>query len=213
GPGQAALRLAHHVLVLPNQSVLVLAPAMGGCDGLYGSGVSIDVLCTTRFPADLSAPVAGGDPRGVLPTLMLPRLETRPTPAPYYLFVLVPLSSVLIGGWAAARGARSRPEAIAAGAAAGVAFAGALALTAHLGALRLSVSAGLGGIASGGGVLLGTEPPRVLALGLAWGVVGGGLGAALAARALPTVPPLPSGEEEARSPFGGPGGGTPQRDR
>jgi hypothetical protein len=191
---------------------------MGGCDGVYGSGFSIDLLCTTRFPADLSVPAAVGDPPGGLPTLALPRLETRPTRAPYYLFLLVPLASVLLGGWVAARGARSRSEAIAAGALAGAPFAAALALSAHLGGLRVSVSAGLGGIGGGGSFLVGTEPLRLLALGLVWGVAGGGLTAAVAARALPVAPPPAatdplSYEGRPPPPPGGADDETPQGDR
>ncbi|HEU4949656.1 MAG TPA: hypothetical protein VFT11_02740, partial [Candidatus Deferrimicrobiaceae bacterium] len=51
---QTAVIIAHHVLLLPNQSMWVLVPAMGGCDGLSGGGVSASFLCYSKFPTTVS---------------------------------------------------------------------------------------------------------------------------------------------------------------
>ena len=48
------MNIAHHVLLLPNQSMWVLVPAMGGCDGLSGGGVSATFLCYSKVPTTVS---------------------------------------------------------------------------------------------------------------------------------------------------------------
>jgi hypothetical protein len=195
GPDGAAAALVHHVLVLPNQSLLVAAPAMGACDGVYGSGFSVDLLCLTRFPAgiDLGAGVDLGGALGPLgPISGIPSLRTRPTPAPYFLFLLVPAASVALGGRAAARRAATSSEAIAAGALAGAVFAALFGAAVRLGSPRLGVTADLGGFGGGGSFAFGPELLPASLLALAWGAVGGALGALPGSRRLAATPaPVP----------------------
>ena len=53
GPGPAAT-IGHHLLVLPNQSVWLLVPAMGGCDTIEAGTVMIDAICLRRLPREVS---------------------------------------------------------------------------------------------------------------------------------------------------------------
>ncbi len=229
GPDGAAVLLAHHVLVLPNQSLLVAAPAMGGCDGVYGSGFSVDLLCLTRFPAGVE--LGGDGPLQPLPGVPgIPSFPTRPAPAPYLLFLLVPAVSVALGGRAAARRAATSSEALVAGALAGVVFAVLFGAAVRLGSVRLGFSADLGGFGGGGSFAFGPEPLAASLLALAWGAVGGALGALPASRRLaaasaqgppPTAAPVqgpppaaagpaPPGPEDRPGPEGGPApGGRP----
>ena len=185
GPDGAAVALAHHVLLLPNQSLLVAAPAMGGCDGVYGSGFSVDLLCLTRFPAGVDLEGAAGP---LQPIPGIPSFRTRPTPAPYFLFLLVPAASVALGGRAAARRVATSSEAIAAGALAGAVFAALFGAAVRLGSPRLGVAADLGGFGGGGSFAFGPELFPASLLALAWGAVGGALGALPGSRRLAAVP-------------------------
>ena len=56
---QTTMNIAHHVLLLPNQSMWVLVPAMGGCDGLSGGGVSATFLCYSKVPTTVSVTPEG----------------------------------------------------------------------------------------------------------------------------------------------------------
>jgi hypothetical protein len=169
---ETTVLIGHHVLLLPNQSMWVLVPAMGGCDGVSGAGGSTPFLCYWRFPrsvsvsADLVSGVHATTPFG--------------TASPwYFLFLLVPFLAVLGGGREAVRrsGVRDAREAMAVGAAAGAVFAVLVAAAALVSSISVGLSAGYGGLSTGGTVRVG---PGVLAgglLALAWGVVGGAAGA------------------------------------
>jgi hypothetical protein len=176
---ETTVLIGHHVLVLPNQSMWVLVPAMGGCDDVWGSGRSSAFLCYWKFPkgVSVSADLLGGihatTPFGTAP------------PA-YFLFLFVPLLSVLGGGKAAAErsDARGPREAVAVGAAAGAVFAVLVAGAALLSSLSMGLSASYREMSSGGTVRVG---PAVIAgglLALVWGVLGGAAGAWWRARAL-----------------------------
>jgi len=180
--------IAHHVLVLPNQSMWVLVPAMGGCDGARGVGVSTTFLCYWRFPKAVSA--SGGSISALRP----PSVRFGQAPVGYLLFLLVPLLSVLLGGAsAAARSApASRREAAGIGAGAGVAFAVLVAAAAWLAGVSVSYSVGLVGIAGGTSLQIGPDPVGGSLLALAWGVVGGAVGAWGWGRKLATPPRAPA---------------------
>src|SRR5206468_5919587 len=117
-----AFALTQHVLALPNQSMWVLVPAMGGCDGIYGGAgpvsAKIDLLCYRHFPKpEGTTPIRpGGVFRRELGSFRLP-FGFGTAPAPYFLFLLVPAIAVLWGGAVAAR--RSGPSDGREGAAAG----------------------------------------------------------------------------------------------
>jgi hypothetical protein len=177
----------NHLLLTPNQSILVLVPAMGGCDGVYGGGggasVSFNLLCYGHFPSSQGAtPLApgggslfpGGGPLPQLP------FGFGTAPAIYFLFLLLPLATVLYGGADAAR--RGRPEtqgeAMGLGALAGVVFAVLLTAGTWLGGIGLSAGGGVLGLNLKVSGMLGARVTSALLFGLLWGVVGGALGAA-----------------------------------
>src|SRR5918994_2836516 len=108
---QTAVIVAHHVLLLPNQSMWVLVPAMGGCDGLSGGGVSAAFLCYSKLPTSVSISTDGSN--GDALTI---RTDFATAPTGYFVFLLVPALSVVLGGrYGVRKRARLRSESIAIG--------------------------------------------------------------------------------------------------
>jgi hypothetical protein len=182
GSRVALLLLGQHALVLPNQSLFVLGASMGGCAELTGSDRTIPLICPGRLPVldspalldDIARVVGGSGPTasGTIPY--------RPMPAGYWAFVLVPAIAALGAGRYAGAGA-SGPvrlrEALVRGAGAGVVFAFLVGAGAWMASAALSVRAANGsGTAS---LRLGTGLAPTALLALAWGVVGGALGASI----------------------------------
>jgi hypothetical protein len=205
---QATMNIAHHVLLLPNQSLWVLVPAMGGCDGLSGGGVSATFLCYSKVPTTVTV-----NPEGLTSGTAVVHADFAKAPSSYYLFLLVPALSVVLGGrYGAKRRAQLRWEAVGMGAASGVVFAALVAVGSWLASVSAGLSSPMGGLPANTSVLIG---PGVLAAGLlalVWGVVGGALGAWLAGRKFPPRARLsgPSSlskwrTEEAARPGQGPG--------
>jgi hypothetical protein len=167
--------LVHHVLVLPNQSVWVLAPAMGSCDGVYGAGDSVDLLCYRRAPQDVffsrlvSCP--GGRPWDCV--------RFGPPPPGLFAFLLVPLVASVLGGMAAGARAGSAGGAAASGALAGVVFAALVTVVAVLGSVAVTTRFGAGPPAT---TQVGPHLWLTAALALGWGVVGGTVGALIGRR-------------------------------
>jgi hypothetical protein len=178
---QATMNTAHHVLLLPNQSLWVLVPAMGGCDGLSGGGVSATFLCYSKVPTTVSV-----SPEGLTSGTPVVQADFAKAPSGYFLFLLVPALSVVLGGrYAAKRRAQLRWEAVGMGAASGVVFAALVAVGSWLASVSAGLSSPIGGLPANASVLIG---PGVLAAGLlalVWGVVGGALGAWLEGRKFP----------------------------
>jgi hypothetical protein len=175
-PGPGLLLLGHHVAVAPNEAVWALVPAMGGCVSVRGS-VQADLLCYRRFPRDVVAapvPIPGG-------RLLLPigGASFGRAPAPYLAFLLVPALATVLGGRRAAarRGAKGR-YAIGVGAAAGVVFAVLVTVVAALSSVTVAYGAAFAKSATGGRVVLGPEIWSAALLALAWGTIGGAIGAA-----------------------------------
>ena len=172
--------MAHHVLALPNQSLWVLVPAMGSCDGAYGAGRSVDFLCYWRFPKGVDVSAIS---EGTTSSAGFAR-----APVPYFLFLLVPLGAVVLGGgWAGANGgADTWREGATIGAAAGVVFALLVLAGTVLGGVGISLSGGLNETAQGSGS--GTVGPNIFtgtAAALLWGVLGGAVGGAFGVRLRP----------------------------
>jgi hypothetical protein len=159
----------------------VLVPAMGGCDGLSGGGVSATFLCYSKVPTMVSV-----SPEGLTSGTPVVRADFAKAPSGYFLFLLVPALSVVMGGrYAARKRARLKWEAVGLGAASGVVFAVLVTVGSWLASLSAGVSSPVGGITANASVLIG---PGVLAAGLlalVWGVVGGGLGGWLGGRKFP----------------------------
>jgi hypothetical protein len=178
--GQTAAIIAHHVLLLPNQSMWVLVPAMGGCDGVHGGGVSASFLCYSKFPTSVSMTsqglISGTDIRA----------DFGSAPSGYLLFLLVPALSVVLGGRHAARKrARLKWEAVGVGAASGVVFAVLVALGSWLASVSVGAASSTSSLPANASVLIGPGVWVAGLLGFAWGVVGGALGGWLGGRKFP----------------------------
>lgn len=186
--------IGHHVLLLPNQSMWVLVPAMGGCDRVFVIGESYPFLCYWKYPREVSiGPISPENVFGGAPPVST---EFGTAPAGYFLFLLVPAVSVFLGGRHAARKrARMRFEAAAVGAASGIVFAVLVATGSWLASMSAAFSANLGLISTDSSVRAGPDVLVGGLLALGWGVVGGLAGGWVAGRELPARTPLvgPSG--------------------
>ncbi len=192
GPRTALLLLGHHALLLPNQSFFVLGPSMGGCAELTGSDTSLPLLCPGRLPVldvpailDDLARVGGADPTttGVI--------TDRPMPAGYWAFVLIPALATLAAGryaGSSASGSSRSPEALVRGAGAGVVFAVLVGVGTWMASAAFDVRAVDG--SSARSFTLGPRPLPTALLALAWGVVGGALGASIRGQAEGTPVPV-----------------------
>lgn len=162
--------LALLVLIAPTLAVWALIASLGGCVGVSGSATAC-LFSYGRFPAGSRAVPDG---------LFGPFSRLEGAPPELFLFLLVPLLTVLIGGSMAARRseARTRTEGTIAGAVAGVAFSVLTLAAAVLSTMALEIG---GGEAIGIEQVtyrLGPDIPTGLLLALAWGVIGGALGGA-----------------------------------
>ena len=188
GAARGTVLVGHHVLLAPNQSMWVLIPAMGGSVNLSIAGTNVELLSYSHFPQHFS--LTGGATSGFgTPT---PQVQGGTAPAGYFLFLLVPLLSVLIGGRAAAArgGARARPEAAMLGALAGVVFAVLVAAVGVLSTIGLAVNVDVAGFHTGGSGYLGPNALVGGLLALVWGAAGGALGGLFYGRSLPAVAPV-----------------------
>jgi hypothetical protein len=178
---QTTMNIAHHVLLLPNQSLWVLVPAMGGCDGLSGGGVSATFLCYSKVPTTVSV-----SPEGPTSGTPVVQADFGKAQSGYLLFLMVPAVSVVLGGrYAARKRARLRWEAVGLGAASGVVFAVLVAVGSWLASVSAALSSPTGGIPANASVLIGPGVGAAGLLALVWGVVGGGLGGWLGGRKIP----------------------------
>jgi hypothetical protein len=167
GSGSAGAALfGAHLLALPAQSALLLAPASGSCLDLMESGATAARLC----PWDLDA--IGSLPRAIVPTDPL-----RLSPA-FWLLLAIPPIAAFVGGRRAGAG-QLAARATARGALTGVLFA-VLAVAGALFAAPRIVAPVLA-------VWLRLEirpwSLRTAAVMCLWGVAGGAIGGRSAARA------------------------------
>jgi hypothetical protein len=171
GPGEATVIVAAQALSLPNHAVFALVPAMGGCDGVYGEGLRLDVICLDRFPREFSLDLFTQESG--------PRPEIADAPRAFLILLLAPAAATTLGGAAAVRRARARSglERAALGAAAGAVFAVLIAVASALAGVRVSGELFRG--ASAGAVVYGPHPLRAGILALGWGILGGVIGALL----------------------------------
>ena len=155
-----AVTAMYHALLLPNQSVGVLAIAMGSCAELATGG-------------DTSSLCLGGLAAGDGVTLALTGGRERLPFGPGYLaFLLVPAIAVIAGGRRAAEGARRTSERMTRAAWSGAVF-GVLAGAATW-AATIAITVDGERIA-----WLGADPLEVTAVATVWGIVGGAIGARL----------------------------------
>ena len=166
GSGGVAVAGAH-VLVLPTQSALLLAPASGSCLDLDADGLGAAVCPWQVSGAGLSSPLSPW----------------------FWLLNVVPLASAAFAGWRAGRHLAPR-SALVTGAAAGVLLGVLAVLGAAIAAPRWFLPAPIPLS------VVSVEPrwaPMLIAL-VAWGALGGALGGWLAARsyAEEPEPPIPT---------------------
>lgn len=161
------LLAGNHALLLPNQSFLVLAPAMGGCVGLRGSAATVPLVCPGRLPvlgvASVSADIAAAGSGGPVPA-------SRSMPAGYWAFAIVPAVVTVAGGrWASAGIERVRDR-LTNAVGAGVVFG-----------LLVGTGAWASGVEVGKveRITFGAPAFATGLLALAWGVAGGTIGALL----------------------------------
>ncbi len=160
GSRGAMLILGHHALLLPNQSFMVLAPSMGGCLSFEGPVATVPLVCPGRLPVlggEVSVTIRSASRGGPSPA-------HRRMPAAYWLFVLIPAVATVVGGRWAAGDVLGRERWIRS-AGAGVVF---------------GVLVGCGAWVSGVGFRafwFGAAPLATGLLGLAWGTLGGLVGA------------------------------------
>ena len=166
--GSGAATVIQHAVLLPNQSAMILAVSMGATAELSVAGdaaVELDrsgVRTTSEAGSFLAAYVGADGTRAAFPSW-------------YALFLLVPAAASVLGGRAAATGTKPMGERLIRGVSAGVVFAGLCGLAAWGATLVVPTWAN----ALGGSVSLGTAPLTTAALALAWGLVGGLVGAAI----------------------------------
>ena len=180
GAERAAMVTSHHLLLLPNQSVLLLTAAMGGCDISRRAGSDSDLLCFGRQPIvqELAKLGIGRSPAG-----------GDGMPAAYYLFVLVPAAAVLEGG-RFARSIDGKGHRWRGAIGAGVVFAALFTLASLAATISITASPALAQF----GVFplsVGPELPAAAAFALAWGIAGGAIGALLL-ELQPAEPPSPT---------------------
>ena len=178
GARSTLLLVGHHALVLPNQAFLVVAPSMGGCTSLSGPGGTVPLVCPGTLPALDDPALIASVSRADETETSTAEVPARPMPPGYWTFLLVPLiATVGAGRWAGRtwRGRSGGRERALRGAGAGVVFAilaGAgtwmagvdARLTLHTASMPASFS-------------LGANALETALLALAWGVIGGSLGA------------------------------------
>jgi hypothetical protein len=168
-----ALLLGHQVLAVPNQSLFVLTPAMGGTIGVsqtVGSAHATSVSLTGIGPVGFAIPGVAGP------------IPARPLGGFLYLFMLVPALATVVGGRRAAEGVVSAWSRLGLGMGSGMVFAASVAAGASFASVQTPLSR------AGSPFLVRVEMPATALLALAWGIGGGVVGALLGAQ-------LPIGEE------------------
>jgi len=166
--GSGAATVIEHASLLPNQSALVLSVAMGTQATLSVGGEPAVVVSREGIDASQGAGV-------LLAAYAGAQANTASFPAWFWAFLLVPLAATVLGGRAAAGDERRRGERALRGAAGGVVFAILCVGAAWAAGIEVPAWADV----TNGGATLGVPLVTTGVLALAWGVVGGALGAVL----------------------------------
>ncbi len=168
GAGGAATLIGHGLL-LPNQSVLVLATSMGATTTLdVGPNDALDLtwrgIHANGSAGEFLAAIAGSAD-----------LQVARFPWWFAGFVLVPVVATVLGGRSAGADAPSMGRRVLRGAVAGLVF-GVLCVAAVWAA---TITVPTWGLSRFGAISLGAPPLVTGAVATAWGVVGGIVGAAI----------------------------------
>jgi hypothetical protein len=161
--------VVEHALLIPDQSVLVLATSMGATTTLrIGPNGAVDL---TR-----AGVVANGSAGEFVAAIVgSPDLELARFPWWFAGFLLVPLAATSIGGRKAGADAPSIGERLIRGAAAGIVYAGLCVIAVW----AASITVPTWGIGRFGSIAIGASPLVAGALAVAWGVLGGSVGATI----------------------------------
>ncbi|MEO8476438.1 MAG: DUF6350 family protein [Actinomycetota bacterium] len=159
GVGGAVL-FGHHLLLLPNQSLDVLAPSMGGAAELAVQGDVTELTMGGIDAGPVIGSVAGSGEAA----------RSVDFPPGYLLFLAIPAAATMTGGRRAARGVAEVRERASRGAAAGLVFAFLVSAGSAMATLTVSNPSRWRGH-------FGPRPTSTALLALAWGVAGGVLGA------------------------------------
>jgi hypothetical protein len=172
GSGAAAVIL--HATLLPNQSAMILATAMGASTTLsLGAEPAVTL---TRHGVD-----AVGEQGAFLAAYVGAAGTGAVFPWWFAAFWLIPAAATVLGGRSAGSRARSRSERALRGVLGGVAFAVLVAIAVWASTIVVPI----GGDIAAGSLRLGPAVGVTSALALVWGVAGGVLGAI----ALPSAEP------------------------
>jgi hypothetical protein len=166
--GSGAATVIEHAALLPNQSALVLPLAMGARATLSVGEEPAVVLSREGIDASQGAGV-------LLAAYAGAQGNAASFPGWFWAFLLVPLVATVLGGHAAAGAERRRGERALRGAAGGVVFALLCVVAAWAAQIEVPAWADL----TNGGATLGVPLLTTGGLALAWGVLGGALGAVL----------------------------------
>ncbi len=166
--GSGAATVIEHAALLPNQSALVLPLAMGARATLSVGEEPAVVLSREGVDASQGAGV-------LLAAYAGAQGNAASFPGWFWAFPLVPLAATVLGGHAAAGVERRRGERALRGAAGGVVFAVLCVVAAWAARIEVPAWADL----TNGGATLGVPVLTTGGLALAWGVLGGALGAVL----------------------------------
>lgn len=203
GAAGGALLILVTLLFVPNMAMWVLGPAMGASVGLFGAGLSCELISYTQFPLGSSPQGPGGAQFGDFCALL--SIDQGTAPAGYFLFLLVPLLASILGGRRAVRRfpVASRGEAAAVGAGGGILFALIFLVLAILaGVSAESTGGGIPFFFAGGRIQVGPDLVLGTILAAAWGAAGGAIGGAWAARRARPEPTGSAGFEPAPPPAG-----------
>jgi hypothetical protein len=201
GPRSAALLAGHHALLLPNQSFLVVAPSMGGCTSLSGPGGTVPLVCPGTLTAFDDPGLVPAVARGDVTRTPAPDVPTRSMPPGYWAFLLVPAIATVGGGrWAGRtwRGRYGGRERAVRAAGAGVVFAVLMGAGTWMASIDVGLALNATSIPTS--FTLGASPVGTASLALAWGVIGGALGAWLLGQEEGTPVPVEPDEPVPPSP-------------
>ena len=174
---EGGVLFGYHLLAFPAQSALLLGPSSGSCVEILGEG-SVYGVCPWRLTA--SGPAGG-------------QLLPDPIPlSPWFWFLgVVPVVAAMLGGRRAVIGITEARRAIGLGVAAGSLFAILAVVSAWLVAPRWFTTPVVSpNLIPFSHITFRLDWGRTMIAALAWGSVGGGLGAWLATRSY-TEPELP----------------------
>jgi hypothetical protein len=184
-----ALLVIGTLMIVPNIGTGIAGAAMGGSINLAALGDSCAVISYMQFPHGVAEPAT--DAACALPFAL------GPAPFQYLLFLLVPIAATFAGGWLAAQraGATGAEDGAVAGAAIAIPYVLWLWLLALVARIGYSASAGLFPFELR--VWIGPGLLSTVLLALVWGLGGGAVGGAFAARKAsePGIDPGPLAED------------------